>query len=127
MYHVIILGVRLTVIFDCCHSGTVLDLPYVYSTRGVIKESNILSLGSKSILNAGFSYIKGDKNGALNSLKELKNAASEHHKLRRKNIETKGSPADVIMFSGCKDTQTSADAQEAGEATGAMSYALIKS
>ena len=35
------------------------------------------------------------------------------------------SPADVIMWSGCKDTQTSADANEAGKATGAMSYAFI--
>lgn len=39
---------------------------------------------------------------------------------RRKNT----SQADVIMFSGCKDDQTSADANEAGKATGAMSYAF---
>lgn len=26
-------GVRLTAIFDSCHSGTALDLPYVYSTQ----------------------------------------------------------------------------------------------
>lgn len=23
-------GVRLTIIFDCCHSGTAVELPYVY-------------------------------------------------------------------------------------------------
>ena len=30
------------------------------------------------------------------------------------------------MFSGCKDTQTSADAHLEGSATGAMSFALLK-
>jgi len=95
-------GVRLTVIFDCCHSGSVLDLPYIYSTRGVLKESNILSLGGRSILNAGFSYLKGDKETALNKLKELKTAATEHQKLRRKNIQTKGSPADLSCLVDAK-------------------------
>lgn len=31
-------GCRLTALFDSCHSGTALDLPYVYSTSGKIKE-----------------------------------------------------------------------------------------
>jgi len=39
-----------------------------------------------------------------------------------KTKQTNTSPADVIMWSGCKDSQTSADATEAGKATGAMSY-----
>ena len=30
-------GVRLTAIFDSCHSGSALDLPYIYSTQGVLK------------------------------------------------------------------------------------------
>jgi metacaspase-1 len=30
-----------------------------------------------------------------------------------------------MMLSGCKDAQTSADAMEAGKATGAMSWAFI--
>ena len=38
----------------------------------------------------------------------------------------RSSGADVIMLSGCKDSQTSADATEAGKATGAMSWAFIK-
>ncbi|KAI7016781.1 hypothetical protein KC355_g3876, partial [Hortaea werneckii] len=45
--------------------------------------------------------------------------------VREKNLRTKTSPADVIMWSGSKDSQTSQDAQIAGQATGAMSWAFI--
>jgi hypothetical protein len=43
----------------------------------------------------------------------------------QRNLRTKTSPADVIMWSGSKDSQTSADASIAGQATGAMSWAFI--
>src|SRR6185437_3196021 len=49
-------GVRLTAIFDSCHSGSALDLPYIYSTQGIIKEHNLLSEGGNTIMNAGMSY-----------------------------------------------------------------------
>jgi hypothetical protein len=45
---------------------------------------------------------------------------------RQKTLETRSTEADVISFSGCKDDQTSADASIDGQATGAMTYALIK-
>lgn len=41
-----------------------------------------------------------------------------------KHPETRG---QCIMFSGCKDTQTSADASFADKAQGAMTYAFLKS
>ncbi|KAG6916975.1 Ca(2+)-dependent cysteine protease [Tephrocybe rancida] len=34
-------GCRLTALFDCCHSGTVLDLPYIYSSHGRLKGSQV--------------------------------------------------------------------------------------
>jgi metacaspase-1 len=52
--------------------------------------------------------------------KKLTVGKAAQEKARR----TKTSPADVIQFSGCKDNQTSADAVEKGEATGAMSWAF---
>ncbi|KAI8077364.1 caspase domain-containing protein [Gilbertella persicaria] len=115
---------RLTAIFDSCHSGTVLDLPYVYSTRGEIKEQNLFKYAGKGFLSAGIAYAQGDKEGALSSImslgKQLMEARNVSDRVRRKNT----SQADVIMFSGCKDDQTSADANESGRATGAMSYAF---
>jgi hypothetical protein len=67
-----------------CHSGSALDLPYVYHSDGRLKGLQV----SKT------TYEK---------------------KLRH-------SKADVISFSGCKDSGTSADTVEGGLAVGAMSY-----
>ncbi|CAG8600243.1 3288_t:CDS:2 [Paraglomus occultum] len=119
-------GCRLTVIFDSCHSGTALDLPYVYSTKGLIKEPNLLSDAKSSLMDAGKSYLRGDIKAIGTTLFALGKKAATGQKVARKNRETKSSPADVIMFSGCKDLQTSADTMEAGQNTGAMSYAFIK-
>jgi uncharacterized caspase-like protein len=83
-------GVRLTVILDCCHSGTGMDLPYKF---------------------------KLEPDGKTASLK--KKSSFRMPKL---------SAADVVMISGCMDTQTSADigAGSAGNqaAAGAMTTAF---
>ncbi|WVW81989.1 metacaspase-1 [Kwoniella bestiolae CBS 10118] len=121
-------GCRLTAIFDSCHSGSCLDLPYIYSTEGTIKEPNLLAEAGQGLLGAGMSYLKGDTGGMIKGLMGIgKNLVNQNSDARKKTQETKTSPADVIMWSGCKDSQTSADTQEAGKATGAMSYAFIAS
>ncbi|KAI9223699.1 caspase domain-containing protein [Blastocladiella britannica] len=78
-------GVRLTVVIDACHSGTVMDLPYLYDTQS----------GSLEI-----------------------NASN------RKSAKARTTRADIISISGCKDSETSTDAEIDDEVTGAMSYAL---
>lgn len=115
---------RLTAIFDSCHSGTVLDLPFVYSTKGQIKEQNLFKDAGQGFLSAGIAYAQGDKDGALSSIISLGKQLLESRQISDQTRKKNTSPADVIMFSGCKDDQTSADAQEAGKATGAMSYAF---
>jgi hypothetical protein len=74
-------GCKLYCIFDCCHSGTILDLKYQY---------------------------KGDGRNRL-----------EHNNARLKS--------DVLMISGCMDTQTSADARIGGKWAGAMTTAYVES
>jgi hypothetical protein len=75
-------GVNLYVVFDSCHSGSAIDLPYRYINGGFYKEND--------------------------------------------NTPT----ANVIMISGCKDKQTSADAimYDKGypRPNGALTWALLK-
>jgi hypothetical protein len=83
-------GVRLTVIMDCCHSGTAMDLPYK------------MKLGN--------------------------DARSATLKRKSANRMPRTGEADVVMISGCMDTQTSADigAGSAGntQSAGAMTTAF---
>ena len=120
-------GVRLTCIFDSCHSGSALDLPYIYSTQGILKEPNLAKEAGKGFLNIATSYMRGDLGGMASTAMGLFKKATKGGDTYERNLRTKTSPADVIMWSGSKDTQTSADAQIAGSATGAMSYAFINS
>lgn len=100
-------GVRLTAIFDSCHSGSALDLPYIYSTQGVLKEPNLAKEAGQGLLGIVSSYARGDLGGMLSTATGLFKKATTGGDTREKNIRTKTSPADVIMWSGSKDNQTS--------------------
>ncbi|RMZ91106.1 hypothetical protein DV736_g1656, partial [Chaetothyriales sp. CBS 134916] len=118
-------GVRLTAIFDSCHSGSALDLPYVYSTQGVLKEPNLAKEAGQGLLSIVSSYARGDLGGMASTAMGLFKKAATGNSVYERNKETKTSPADVIMWSGSKDEQTSQDANIAGQATGAMSWAFV--
>ncbi|KAF8274852.1 caspase domain-containing protein, partial [Lactarius quietus] len=127
-------GCRLTAIFDAnfsdlksqsCHSGTALDLPYVYSTEGKLKEPNLALEAGQGLMGAVSSYARGDMGGVFRTVTSVVKSATTARGAEQRARQTKTSPADCISWSGCKDSQTSADAVEAGSATGAMSYAFI--
>lgn len=118
-------GARLTAFFDSCHSGTVMDLPFIYSTKGAIKEPNMLKDVGKQGMNAVMSYAQGNISGVVSSLGGVVNRLTRGEMDRQQQINKNFSPADVIMISGSKDEQTSADSTRYGMATGAMSYAFI--
>ncbi|KAF5391666.1 hypothetical protein D9757_002371 [Collybiopsis confluens] len=109
-------GCRLTAIFDSCHSGSALDLPYMYSTEGKIKEPNLAAEAGQGLMSAVSSYARGDMGGVFKSAMGLVKVASGNTKKAEEySRRTKTSPSD-------SDTQTSADAVENGTATGAMSF-----
>lgn len=118
-------GCRLTAIFDSCHSGSALDLPYIYSTQGVLKEPNLAKEAGAGLLSIVSSYARGDIGGIASTAMGFFKKATTGEANYERAKQTKTSPADVIMWSGSKDTQTSQDANIAGQATGAMSWAFI--
>lgn len=81
-------GCRLTVLMDCCHSGTGMDLAY---------QAKVLQDGSISI------------------------------NKKASNLLPRPAHAEVVMLSGCKDSQTSADVSggvAGNKAAGAMTTAF---
>ncbi|KAI1913876.1 Ca(2+)-dependent cysteine protease [Ophidiomyces ophidiicola] len=118
-------GVRLTAIFDSCHSGSALDLPYIYSTQGVLKEPNLAKEAGQGLFDVVSAYARGDMGGMVSTAMGFIKKATRGDDAYKKTMETKTSPADVIMWSGSKDVQTSADATINGQATGALSWAFI--
>ncbi|ORY63353.1 peptidase C14, caspase domain-containing protein [Pseudomassariella vexata] len=134
---------RLTILFDCCHSGSAAELPYVYRPDAdgnvnmvdTIKKGLGLVHAAGDLLEGGFSIEKlddakmllGGATDFFNGLHHRRNQEVGEDGLALENFEehweTEGK--DVWMFSGCADDQTSADTSIAGAATGAMSWVFI--
>lgn len=137
----------LFVIFDCCHSGSALELPWVYKSDedGNINLMDNLQAGmalmgeAQTLIQGGFTFQK------LGAAHQLLAGAGDFFKGLRHEFGEEGGESEnglqnmhdfgedwsreersVFMFSGCKDSQTSADAFISGKHVGAMSDAFLK-
>lgn len=132
----------LFVVFDCCHSGSAIELPFVYRTDADgnvnmmdnVKQGIHLMAAAQHLLQGGFTSDK------INDAKQLyAGAQSFFQSLKHRNEQQEDGLGEehfqedwvhegksVFMFSGCRDDQTSADATISGSHVGAMSWALLE-
>jgi metacaspase-1 len=135
----------LFVILDCCHSGSAVELPFVYrsDSDGNISLMDNLRQGAhligeaSDLIQGGFRYDK------IGEARDLLSGATSFFRGLKHFGEQQGEGEDemeagefagqygserkvVTMFSGCRDDQTSADARIGGESVGAMSWAFLE-
>lgn len=152
-------GSTLFAVLDCCHSGSALELPFVYMSddNGNINMFDTFKQGVKILSNANHLIQGGLSLNNINNARQLVSDTSSffknfggggegskrgigglmggddddgylHHDTSFAESEERADEKKkVTMFSGCADHQTSADATIKGKATGAMSWALLKS
>ncbi|KAK4579999.1 hypothetical protein LTR86_000201 [Recurvomyces mirabilis] len=134
----------LTVILDCCHSGSALELPYVFRADedgnvnmvDNVKQGMRLVGAASHLVQGGFNMgsiqeAEGLLAGATDFFKGLTHRKAEVDQYGLAQSDTyqefqSDGNKQVTMFSGCRDDQTSADASIAGSHVGAMSWAFLE-
>jgi metacaspase-1 len=132
----------LFVIFDCCHSGSAIELPFVWrsdadgnvSMMDNVKTGMGLLQEASSLIQGGFTmdklvHAKQLFAGANTFFKQLKHSGEQQEEgVGEEHFveDWKSEHKFVTMFSGCRDDQTSADANIQGASVGAMSWAFLE-
>lgn len=73
----------------------------------MLKEPNLAKEAGQGLLSIVSSYARGDLGGIASTAMGLFKKATSGDDVYQRNLRTKTSPADVIMWSGSKDDQTS--------------------
>jgi hypothetical protein len=102
-----------------------MDLPFVYDEYGQLVKHTVGKKVKSTLTAAGKQYLSGNILGAVTTLSAGLSSSLDNSNKSKMVKKSRESLGDVIMFSGCKDLQTSADTNVKGMATGAMSYAFI--
>jgi hypothetical protein len=107
-------GVSLTVIMDCCHSGT--------NTRAVLSRNEPIK---QRYLPSPWDLVAVESGRKLRGAVKRELRASSRAKRKKSDVVH----ADIreLLVTGCRDTQTSADAFIKGSYNGALTYYLVES
>jgi hypothetical protein len=106
-------GVSLTVIMDCCHSGT--------NTRAILRPDEPVK---QRYLPSPWDLVAVESGRKLRGAVKSELRASSRAK--RKQSDVVHAAICELLIAGCRDTQTSADAYIKGSYNGALTYYLVE-
>jgi len=106
-------GVSFTAIMDCCHSGT--NTRAILPPDAPVKERYLPSPSTLKAVESG----RGLPKKVISELRGSPRAA-------RKTKDLVNADLPEVLITGCRDTQTSADAFINGRYNGALTYALVE-
>jgi len=125
-------GCLLTALADCCHSGTVLDLPFSYNISGSIESIEEIDKYNKELSKEYLSNESYQKNKKLQQLisrnsspPQINLSLSERKRIDIVIKKIKRTDATVVQFSSCRDNEISADERANGNTYGALCNAFI--
>jgi len=107
-------GVRLTVIMDCCHSGTITR---AIAPPNAMRRERFLPCPLDLMATESGRKLRGTVRGQL----------GKAPRGRRRKGDIVHAKIQEMLITGCRDTQTSADARIGGSFNGALTYYLVES